>query len=422
MYIMYTIFMLAQRIFYAIAPRSIAAWYRGLSFVIRLGFSIAPRAEADLFFAKRLLVPPLPEPPCGQGTSEQAVETPTREVSAKRDKGVLRLRKIKPTREFPVPSTLNAKVYLPPGRVHSRTRTIIAIHGFAESGYDDHRIMEYARAVSSASDSIVVLPHFDAFVNCVMTRPAVDAVRAAIEATAADSQICPTGKVSLSSFCVCCGFASIAAAEAGDLVEAICCVGSYADMSSLVEFCIKEQGKGDSCYGANSMLMNLWQPGNEALMTVFLTALSDDHHLRKGKPDAKLPEVCEQYPEAGATFQRLYDDPAFLEQAIREAYDSHADECDSLSLTPEVLSRLSCTSATLVHALEDGIIPPTETIVLRDRLAKHGSVATISSCVTPLLNHGDKQRPSLRSIVDVYELARAFGTFMRDQTELTTTL
>jgi hypothetical protein len=192
------------------------------------------------------------------------------------------------------------------------------------------------------------------------------------------------------------------------------CVGAYADLLSLVDFCVREKGRGDCSYGINAAMSNFWNTGDPAYREIFLTDLRDDHLLRKNKPEAELPRLLKKYPEQGRNFQRLYTDPVYLEESMRSAFADHMEESMRLTLSPEKLRPLQCSSVTLVHASVDGIIPPSESVVLHDRLRAHTRIPT-RLCVTPLLNHGDKQDIGLHSLYDVLKLIDGFAMFFRNQ-------
>jgi hypothetical protein len=380
---LYELFSRCERAFLGICPDVVAARYKSASFLVRLGFDIFPAAEQapKLEYQTKLAIP------------------------------------------VPQQSTLNssflaAKVFLPACRPDTAsTRTVLVVHGFADSGYNDGRIVNFARAMSASCGALVVLPNFPQLVGCRMSDAAVASIRVAIGAIANDPKLCPSRVVSVAAFCVCAGFAVLASADAGPVVDAILCIGAYADLPSLIEFCVREEGRGDSSYGINAALSNFWRTDDPIYRELFLTELRDDHHLRKGKPSAELPRLLEMYPEQGRDFQRLYSDRAFLEHSMRSAFADHKEESMRLSLTPTRIKTIVCASVTLVHASVDGIIPPSESVVLHRRLLEHTAIPT-RLCITPLLNHGDKQKLTFSSIYELVELIDGFSMFFRKQDAL----
>jgi hypothetical protein len=322
----------------------------------------------------------------------------------------------------------HTKVFLP-RRLPSRSSpTAVVVHGLADSGYDDARVVSFARALASASGLRVLVPAFPRLQGCELSSACIDDIAHAYNLVSAHAEHCPSGRLVVAGFCVPATFAMIAATHTADsagVVDALLLFGPYADLSSLAEHAAVSGGKGDAKYGANVIFANSWGKGDPVYRKLFLAALTDDHYLKEGSEEAELPGVLFAFPEHADAYKKVHSSPTAFASALRTAFATPEAQmtCAALSpgrdagLTPggcaATLREHGLVSLTVAHAAVDDIVPAAQSAGLAEEVAAEGIF--VSRYVTTLLNKGEVQALGVESVFEIVRLARALALFFRNQ-------
>lgn len=293
----------------------------------------------------------------------------------------------------------------------AHARTIVIIHGLSATGPNDPRIANLARAFASADPrNIVIVPRIAPLVEGNLSNDAVGCIRRALEDVVGCPALCPSGTLSIASPCISAGY-SIVAATFYDFVDALFCIGPHASVHNTLIHALERKGKDDSRYGINSVLSSYMHPPCPPLSEMLAAYCIDDHKQNLNLESNEVQRLQQKYPEHVAEYNRLHEDDGYLATKLKELYEIHKAEFDSQSPILH-LEKLSALSLTLVHAEEDDIVPPSESLLLRESLERLGGVE-VSCLITPLLNHGDQKAIGLGDAMSIVALIDCFSLFFR---------
>lgn len=292
------------------------------------------------------------------------------------------------------------------------SRTIVIVHGVASTAHEDPRIVTLAQAFAAAQpNSIVLIPYVPQLAEFRLKDGTVAEILEILQAIADDKMLTPTGKISIASPCISGGF-SIVAASYMTVVESMFLVGPHADVENALKHALDRKGNDDSRYGINSVLAGFYHPPNEVLTRMLSAYCDDDHRRNVDIPSDTLQPLLEKYPDEAEEFHRLHNDGSYLTDKILEAYNVHREVFEGMSPVLR-LDYLNTPSFTLVHSKTDDIVPPNESVVLRDALKKKKKGVSVSCLITSLLNHGDQTPLSVKDVPEILKLINTFSNFFR---------
>lgn len=289
------------------------------------------------------------------------------------------------------------------------TRTILVVHSIAASAHDDPRIKHLGKAFVAANPkNLVVIPYLPPLANADLSKRPAELIRDVIQAVVEDDILCPSGRVSVVSACISAGFTLVASTYA-DYVQAAFLIGSHADVHNTLLHALKSQGKDDARYGINCVLSGFWDPPNPIVSEMLGAYCTDDHLRNIGKKSALLEPLLRDHPEEARIFRRLHDDVDFLEQSLHHIYAKNKIAFQNMS-PMRFLDQLSCQNVVLLHAQNDQIVPPAESIVLKEALEKRDDIK-VSCLITTLLNHGDQKSVGIGHIPEFLKMINVFSNF-----------
>lgn len=295
-------------------------------------------------------------------------------------------------------------------------RTIVLVHGVSSTAHEDPRMVDLARALAAAHpDNIVVSPYIAQLAEIRMQNDVVDAIRVIVDDIALNEVLCPSGVVSIVSPCISGGFSMVAASYL-DTVDAMLLIGPHSSVKNTLVHATATKGSDDSRYGINSVLASFYHPANEPLSKMLAAYCFDDHKRNIGMPTNELEPLLQQYPEEAKEYTRLHNDGDFLVEKLNAMYDVHREVFDGMSPTLR-LEQLNVNSVTLVHSKSDEIVPPNESVVLRDALSGRKDMS-VACMITSVLNHGDQTPIGVKDIPEVLKLIGTFSNFFMPSVRL----
>ncbi|HSV97131.1 MAG TPA: hypothetical protein VLM75_09375 [Spirochaetota bacterium] len=302
---------------------------------------------------------------------------------------------------------LDSFVYLP--RRKTPRGTILAIHGMAARAHNDPRLSVICRAFSACGYA-VVSPLYPDIAGFRIDSGTIDRIVDTVKAVTADKGLCPGGKLSIFAPSFSAGMAMIAAsqAEVRDMVDSICSVGTYSNVDSAVEYLLAGQDIDD--YGRLIILRNFitHAPGFSKNIPDVLHAGILDNGLHRSVPE--LPLHLERLSgRERRKLTRLLGEPDFRLMQWQRILE-RSRKIRKLLRDLSVVSRLEGLRApvALIHGAEDRVIPPTESILLNDRLRHHKVRSRL--VITPLLSHGDISM-GLNAIMEILRVVWLFAFF-----------
>lgn len=313
-------------------------------------------------------------------------------------------------KELPDADTTTA-IYATHNKRPKNARTIVVIHGLSMTGNKDPRMVNLAKSFAAANPSfVVVAPQVREVAEIDLRVVAIERIQCCLKAIASDPDLCPSGRISIASPCISAGFTIIAVSELEN-IDALFLVGSHADVKSVTENAIERKGKGDCRYGIYAVLSSFYSSPDDPLRKLLGAYCHDDHMSNLGFEANKLPPLLEEYPEAAKQYRRILDDGEYACELLQEVCTKNKEEIDKMSAIP-YLDKVKARYVTLVHSETDEIVPPRDSITLRDAWACREDM-TVSCAITALINHGDQQALGLKDIPEIFRLVYCFSMFFR---------
>lgn len=306
---------------------------------------------------------------------------------------------------------LPASVYSVSKTLSAKTRTFIVVHGVSWTGHEDPRIVNLAKAIAAACPTnLVVVPYYPPLALCRLGDGVVQMIVDTINATVADPTLCPSGKLSMASPCISAGFSIVATAHT-DRVESMLGIGPHSSVKNALDHGLERLGKDDSRYGVNAVLGSFLAPPDAPLTAMLAAYVKDDHCLNLNIESNELTPLLEKYPEEAAIYHRLHNDDKFLTEKLTEVY--YKNEGELVAMSPmEKLNEINLQNLVLVHAEKDDIVPPKESVIIRDGFKKRPDVKVWMQ-ITDLLNHGDQKSVGLGDALKILRMIDTFSGFFR---------
>lgn len=297
-------------------------------------------------------------------------------------------------------------------------RTMVVVHGLSMTGHRDPRIVNVAKALAATNPNhLVIVPYLRELAEVDLAANPIDRVREVLETIATDADLCPTGRLSILSPCISAGFCIVAASYV-DFIDAMLLIGPHADVHNVLKHAIKRKGKGDCRYGIYAVLAS-FQSSRDAPLSRILAAYCHDDHLSnlgfENEANQLLP-LLEKYPEEAKEYKRIREDGEYSCKRLMEVYEEHKEELQNMSSVSR-LDEVKVPYVSLVHSSTDEIVPPQESIILRDGWANRRDM-TVSCIITRLLNHGDQEPLGLKNVAEICRCINCFSLFFRSMEQL----
>jgi hypothetical protein len=289
--------------------------------------------------------------------------------------------------------------------------TILAIHGMTVKGNRDPRFVTVCEAFAHCG-YVVVSPLYPDIEGFLIKEETVYAIAQTIQSITENPALCPSGKISIFAASFSAGMSIIAASqpETRELVRAICAIGTYSNVETSVEFLLGEQDNDE--YGRLIILRNFIHHSigpSEDLSEALRVAILDNGHCRE---NPELPALLSTMPhDVRRMFTRLQSETAYRWYHWKRI-------CSPAKGVSGMLKRLSALSTidslraavALVHGAGDRVIPPSESVILHDRLCECNKKSRLS--LTPVISHGDTTLTA-RMIPGLLDLTGTFAFFFR---------
>lgn len=301
-----------------------------------------------------------------------------------------------------------AKVFRKIGQGRSEG-TILLINGFSAWGHQDPRMINLGKQFAKIGFTVVapVIEDLDAL---RITSTVILDITLIIEGISNQKDICHDGKIAVFAPSYTAGMSLIACSKSSvrEKVKALCCVGTYANIESSLEYVLRKQ-KIDN-YGRLILLKNFLPHviQDEFVMQAIDTAILDNGLKRK---IAELPKVLQTMPEQSrALFEQLDNNPKFRLEIMQKAMKNYSASTE-LMFELNVMDHAAMlnTSVCLIHGRTDNVIPPSESKQLFQLLKSKGIESHLE--ITPLIDHGDAMF-SKSIFSDAYKLINAFSFFI----------
>lgn len=293
-------------------------------------------------------------------------------------------------------------------------RTIIVIHGMSATAHEDPRIVNFAQAFAASSPSnIVVVPYVKPLAVVDLSNDPIGAIRRSIELIANDKQLCPTGVISIASACISGGYSIVAASDlsAHIVIDGMFLVGAHADARNVMKDILQRKGKGDSRYALYAILSSYHHPKGGPLSKMLAAYVYDDHMKNVGTQTDQVSPLLNQYPEEAKEYKRITEDGDYACSMLEDLTEQFEKEIDDMSGLA-VLDTVNVKLVSLIHSNKDEIVPPSESLILKDAWEKKGGMV-VSCMITSLLNHGDQEPLKPSDISEILRMLDCFSTFFR---------
>ncbi len=282
--------------------------------------------------------------------------------------------------------------------------TVMVVHGMSPLGIQDPRLHGLCHAMAAAGYQAVA-PELAAIAAQKIRGQEIGIVSRVVREIYKDPDLCPGDRPALfaPSFSGAIIMAAAARRDTAHMVSAILTVGAPGEIDNTLRFLLGRQDIDD--FGRLVCIRNfihLTVGPNPNLRRALDAAIVDNWYKKE-----TLPGVLASIPVRDRRlFERLQTDNAFrLSHANRilPKIKHLVHVMNIMNHVPDIQAPV-----TLVHGIDDNVIPPEESMHVYERLQKFGVPSRL--VVTPLITHGDTQiSPAL--IKPVLEFASAVKFF-----------
>lgn len=252
------------------------------------------------------------------------------------------------------------------------------------------------------------MPYIPSLALCDLEDEPVQLIEDIIRVISVDGDLCPSGRLSITSACISAGFSIVAAGKVNNIVHSIYSIGTHADVRNVLDHCIELEGKGDTRYTIHAVMGSFLKPRGP-LRDLLVAYVFDDHYHNVGRESNELERLMAEYPEEAKEYKRMWEDFEYLKGKVVEMFDDNKERF--LLMSPILhVEKLECQSIVLIHAGTDDVVPNTESHVLHEAL-KANSKTESKLCITPLLNHGDQRALGLSDVPLIFKLISTSAVF-----------
>ena len=291
--------------------------------------------------------------------------------------------------------------------------TIIAIHGVAPSGFDDPRMVGLGRAFAAMGFRCLV-PQIGAFTRCELDAQVLEDIRGAVRDSLQRRDLCPKGELSVFAACVSASLALVALSDArfAGRVRAVLALGAYSRIDDLLDHLLLGDDHLADRYG-RTVLLYSWAhhasgPLDEEVREALWLELCDGHYgIARGRRGLAA-RYLDSRPDVRREIRVLNSRP-FRDELARVLKREHASLLEQMSPEPH-LQELRARQVVLIHGEQDPIIPSHQSERLHRKLNTDGRRRS-ELCVTPLIDHGDRQAIRPRQVGQAARLVHSFGRF-----------
>ncbi|MBI3395186.1 MAG: hypothetical protein HY042_05080, partial [Spirochaetia bacterium] len=278
-------------------------------------------------------------------------------------------------------------------------------------GYRDPRMNNVCRALAGVGYTAVA-PSYADIKNLLVTSETVDEIADSIVRIAGNADLTPMGKMGLFSASFTAGPCLIAAAsdQAAHLVSSVCTIGTVGAVDSTVGFLLGHTGDIDD-YGTMIMFYNFIRDSIGAQKSRRLEKAFEiatyDNGLRREVP--LLPDYLKTLTkQERSIFAGIRDSREVRLSHFAKIRTSRHFKTLEKNLAVDKRVRGMQAAVTLIHGIDDNVVPPSESEHLHKTFGTLGVRSKLT--LTPLISHGDASiGPSM--IKEIYELATAFAFF-----------
>jgi len=315
-------------------------------------------------------------------------------------------------RELPIAlatGTIRARAYEPAGALR---RTTLLVRGLTPTGYDDPRLVNFARQLAR-SGVAVVTPEIPELTHFAVVPAITDAIEEAALRLASDPRLAPDGRIGLMGVSFSGGLSLVAAGRPRlrDRLAYVFSFGGHDDLPRVLRYL--STGAGEKHvrvpheYAVAVVLLGVSErlvPGDQvtglrdAVMR-FLRASDLERTDKKGAAcefDA-LTALAGTLPEPSRTLIDALNrhDVALLGARMLPVIDFYGrDAALSVSRSPKPTAPVF-----LLHGVEDRVIPAHESLAIAAELRGHAKVRLL---LTTLISHAEADQPAhLRDVLDL---------------------
>lgn len=293
------------------------------------------------------------------------------------------------------------------GKRQPNTPLIIFLHGMSLAGHRDKRVVEFCKALSTAGFTIAA-PFFPEVQNTEITPQSIKNLTSFTLALSKipDFSASPISLVA-PSFSGTVALLSATDKRLRDRIRSVLAIGAFASIDSGLRALVVEEGMDE--YARLVFLRNYAEVifgKDKARDKVLEAMISDNWHQRK-EEELLAPPLFEKLAAAKKkTLSRLLNDKKFREEFFEKFIQKEPKQLNLFNLIKN--SRQIQAEVFLLHGKNDHVIPPSESILLRDTMEARGQKVRL--LITPLLSHGDTKL-SFHMIFDIWQLLRIFTRF-----------
>lgn len=295
------------------------------------------------------------------------------------------------------------------GRKYS---TILLFGGFSVHGYKDVRLNNLARAIAKSGYRAIIV-----------SMPDIEDLRISSELIADSKElilhICENtsyaknGKVSLlaPSFSAGMLLSACADKQLQDKINVICCIGTFASISSSFDFILDQHQVDD--YARNILFKNLLKyseyQDRTDLKSIVEIAIQDNGHKRA---IPQLPALLEHCNQSDVEVWNAWNNSLSFRKDWVAKTLSRSIEVQMWFKQYNVVDYITDVKFPVVflHGESDDVIPKSESILLHQLRIKQQLPSHIF--ITNLITHGDSIMPA-HKIYEVFQLAKLFRFFFK---------
>ncbi|PJZ71595.1 alpha/beta hydrolase [Leptospira perolatii] len=306
--------------------------------------------------------------------------------------------------------SIPAILYTPEG---NSAGTILAVNGLAYLGNKDPRFASVCKAACSVGFT-VISPFLEEVTQFRIETATIDRIRGLILKVSNDPKLCPQGKVSYiaPSFSGSMGLIAASDPSTSRRLASFLAIGAYCDLDSTLNYLMTTKN-GDE-YGRMILLYNFLKfvvKDSKEIESAIYACILDGSF---GRESQGLPEILKKiHPENRKIFEDLRTNEEYR-LSIWSSILKNAGAFQSFLKDLQVKDKLEQISfpVSIVHGLEDNVVPSVEALRLSQNLPKGKS----KLLVTPLLSHGDIGI-SLKTIPAIAQLIQGFAYFFKYATQ-----
>lgn len=295
-----------------------------------------------------------------------------------------------------------------PAANHVYKGTILFIHGMNHLGNKDHRIMNICRAAAHCGYRAIA-PSYSIIENYIVDMKSADEFVSTILYLTADKTLCPSGKIAIfsASFSGALCLRAIRFPKVANKVSSFCSVGiSYYPYTTFGNILSR---KTTDYYAKLISIKNLLRLSDQlpSELEKGMDSLIADAHELKGWP--RFEKVFNSFSLEAREKLLAIQEAVISQRDLTPEYKNEIEVTQQIFMKDTDMRKVPC-PVTLIHSVDDDVMPTVETTLLYKDLKRAKRKAKM--VLTPLLAHADLEI-GIQHMLDLYRLVSCFNYFLK---------